>query len=271
MNKSALIALLVALILPLTAYLIFKDYSKSAVALPRHFFDDTVITTNKKGKLIHDTLWHKLPEMQFQNQSGDTVSWKNMMIDSTGKILVINFFFTHCPTICPSLTINMKKLQESVKNSEKVGDRTAEYVQFLSITVDPERDSVAALKKWADRFQVNPANWWLVTADKKKIYDMCINDMRLGLVDGEGVDTSFIHTDRFILVDRHRVIRGFYKGLEDESLSQLSEDIVLLSLEKDKADKSFLSGKLELIGIVFLITLVGLGMFLFVLRKTKNK
>jgi protein SCO1/2 len=271
-NRTALYALLLALIFPLVAYFIVKKVSEKAVQLPPRFYPDSVLRKKEKGKIITDTLWHRLPEISFTNQLGQQVSWKNMMKDdSMGKIIVANFFFTHCPTICPTLTANMKKLQESLKAAEKVGDRTADYVQLLSFSVDPERDSVPELKKWADRFQVNPLNWWLLTGDKEQIYDLCINEMKLGLVDGQGVDTAFIHTDRFVLIDRDRVIRGYYRGLDDESLARLSEDIVLLSLEKDKKKKSFLAGKLELIGVIYLLTLAGLGIFLFFLRKARNK
>lgn len=271
MNKTAIYALLLALILPLGAYFIVKKLSETAVVLPPRFYPDTVITKEVKGKIITDTLWHRLPEISLTNHLGQRVGWKDMTKDSTGKIIVANFFFTHCPTICPTLTRNMKWLQDRVKKSEKVGDRTADYVQFLSFSIDPERDSVPELKKWADRFQVNPVNWWLLTGNKNSIYDLCINEMKLGLVDGLGVDTSFIHTDRFVLIDRDRVIRGYYRGLDSASLAQLSEDIVLLSLEKDKKKKSFLQDQLDLIAVVFLVTLAGLGIFLAVLRKTQNK
>jgi len=269
-NKTALYALLLALILPLGAYFVVKKLSETAVVLPPRFYPDSVITKEEKGKLITDTVWHRLPEISLTNHLGKKVGWKDMMKDSAGKIIVANFFFTHCPTICPTLTTHMKWLQESLKKSEKVGDRTADYVQFLSFSIDPERDSVPELKKWADRFQINPVNWWLLTGDKKSIYDLCINEMKLGLVDGNGVDTSFIHTDRFVLIDRDRVIRGYYRGLDSASIAQLSEDIVLLSLEKDKKRKSFLSDQLELIAVVFLLTLIGLGIFLWVLKKTKT-
>ncbi len=271
MNRTALYALLLALIFPLVAYFIVKKVSEKAVQLPPRFYPDSVLRKKEKGKIITDTLWHRLPEISFTNQLGQQVGWKDRMKDSAGKIIVANFFFTHCPTICPTLTANMKKLQESLKTAEKVGDRTADYVQLLSFSVDPERDSVPELKKWADRFRVNPVNWWLLTGDKKQIYDLCINEMKLGLVDGQGVDTAFIHTDRFVLIDRDRVIRGYYRGLDDESLARLSEDIVLLSLEKDRKKKSFLAGKLELIGVIYLLTLAGLGIFLFFLRKARNK
>lgn len=270
MNKTALLALLLALILPLAGYFIVKAFSDQAVTMPPRYYPDSVITKTIDGKLETDTVWHRLPEISLVNQMGDTIGWKDMMKDSSGKIIVANFFFTSCPTICPALTANMRWLQEGMKKSQKVGDRTADYVHFLSFSVDPERDSVPRLKEWADRFQVNPVNWWLLTGDKKQIYDLSIEHMKLALVDGEGVDTSFIHTDRFVLIDRDRVVRGFYRGLDSSSIARLSEDIVLLSLEKDKKKKSFFSDKLELIAVVFLVTLVGLGIFLAVLRKSKR-
>lgn len=271
MNKTALYALMLALLLPLISYFIVKKLGDRAVDMPPRFFPDSVIVKTVDGKLETDTAWHRLPEISMINHLGQRVGWKDMMKDSNGKIIVANFFFTHCPSICPALTRNMKWLQETVKKSEKVGDRTADFVQFLSFSVDPERDSVPALKQWADRFQVNPANWWLLTGNKKEIYDLSINDMKLGLVDGEGVDTSFIHTERFVLVDRNRIIRGYYNGLDTMALAKLSRDIVLLSLEKDKKKKSFLAGNLEMIAVVFLLTLIALGIFLLVLKKTRNK
>lgn len=262
---------MLALLVPLVSYFIVKGLSDRAIQMPPRYYPDSVITKTVDGKLRTDTLWHQLPEISMTNHLGKKVGWKDMMKDSAGKIIVADFFFTHCPTICPVITRNMHWLQESVKNSERVGDRTADYVQFLSFSIDPERDSVSQLKKWADRFQVNPQNWWLLTGNKKEIYDLSINDMKLMAQDGGPVDSNFLHTDYFVLVDRYRIIRGYYHGLDSASVAKLSEDIVLLSLEKDKKKKSFLGGQLELIGVVFLLTLVGLGIFLWVLRKTKGK
>lgn len=271
MNKTALYALLIALILPLGAYYLVKRLSDKAVILPPRFYADSVVTKKENGKIITDTVWHQLPEISLTNQLGEKVGWSDIKNDSVGKIIVADFFFTHCPTICPSLTLNMKRLQDGLKKSQKVGDLTADYVQFLSFSIDPERDSVPELKKWADRFNVNPINWWLLTGDKKEIYDLCINDMKLGLVDGLGVDTSFIHTDRFVLIDKDRVIRGYYRGLDSASIFKLSEDIVLLSLEKNKKDRSFFEGKLELIGVIYLLAILGLGLFLTALRWKRKK
>jgi protein SCO1/2 len=136
--------------------------------------------------------------------------------------------------------------------------------------VDPERDSVPRLKAWADRFQIDPLNWWLLTGDKKQIYDLSIEDMKVLAIDGKGVDTSFIHTDRFVLIDRNRNIRGYYHGLDTSSLQQLSRDIILLHLEKDRKRKPLFNGQMDLILIVSLITLLGIGLLLYLTKRNKK-
>lgn len=266
MNKKAIYALLLAVVVPLICYFIIKGYSDSAILMPRHYLADSIITKTEKGKKVTDTAWHKLPDFSLINQQGDTVSWEGLK----GKVVVADFFFTHCPTICPRLTTNMRYLQQSINNSQRVGDKTPDFLHFLSFSIDPERDSVSRLKQWADRFQVNPEQWWLLTGTKKDIYDMAINEMKIGLVDGQGVDTNFIHTDHFVLIDSNRHVRGYYHGLDTASLQQLSNDIIFLTMEKDPGRKFFLAGKLELIAIVFLVAIVGVGLLLFIIRKKEK-
>lgn len=275
MNTKAFYGLLLALLVPVVCYFIIKQASEAQPLVPRHYIYDSVRVINQKGKNVEDTIWHRLPDFTLTNQLGQPVSlkdmkgvsFKNNKPDTSNKIIVANFFFTHCPTICPGLTQNMKRLQQSITNAQRVGDKTPSFVQFLSFSVDPLRDSVPRLKAWADRFQVDPANWWLLTGDKKTIYDLCINDMKLGLVDGEGVDTGFIHTDKFVLFDRNRTIRGYYNGLDSVSVAKLSADIIFLSLEKDHSKKSFFAGKLQLMAIVFLITTLAVAVLVYVLKK----
>jgi protein SCO1 len=265
-NKKAIYALMLAALLPLVSYLLIKNYSDSAVVMPRHYLPDTIINVVKNGKNVSDTVWHRLPDFSLINQQGDTVSWKGL----EGKVVVADFFFTHCPTICPALTRNMKHLQESINNAQRVGDKTPDFIHFLSFSIDPERDSVPRLKHWADRYQVNPEQWWLLTGEKRVIYDMAINDMKVGLVDGHGIDTSFLHTDYFVLIDQRRQVRGYYRGLDSMDLRRVANDIVMLSMEKDPAKKGFLAGKLEIMMIAFFAALVGVVALLFILRKKKN-
>lgn len=283
MNKTALYGIFVALIIPMVAYFIMKKVP--TVILPHRVFFDSVSTKISKGKEVTDTVWSRVPDFSFTNQSGQQVSWKDMMYQRNdsrqeGKIVVIDFFFTHCPTICPAMTRNMKLLRDHIKTNNMVGDREANFVQFLSVSVDPERDNIAELKKWADRFQINPENWWLLTGNKKEIYDWARNGLQLGIVDGGNVDTSFMHPQLFMLLDKDRIIRArkdkdgnikMYNGLDSSSLKNLAEDIVLLSLEKDPKKKSPLAGKLELIAIVFAFAAVGIILLIFFLKKENKK
>ena len=95
MSKKALYGLLVALFLPIVCYFIIRNISTHAVAMPRHYIYDTVITRIEGGKQVQDTLWHQLPHFLLINQLGRQVSWK----DIGDKVVVADFFFTRCPTI----------------------------------------------------------------------------------------------------------------------------------------------------------------------------
>ena len=262
-NKKALYAVMLAMLLPLTAYFIVKRKSETAVTMPRHYLPDSVVAVTKNGKRTTDTVWHRLANFTFTNQEGKLVSLDSLK----GKIIIADFFFTHCPTICPGLTRNMKRMAESIHNGKRVGDKTNKQVHFLSFSIDPERDSVERLKYWADKFQIDPEKWWLLTGDKKAIYDMVIEEMKVGLVDGKGVDTNFIHSDRFVLIDSNRHVRGYYSGLDSVALAKLSNDLVLLTMEKDPKSKSFFDGKLQLMAVVFLLAIMGAGLLLYFLRK----
>ena len=273
MNRKALLGLALALLLPLAAYLVMKDKSGQVTALPPHYLPDSVIRYTKDGKDYFDTIWHKIPDFQLTNQLGQQVGWKEL----EGKVVVANFFFTHCPTICPPMTLHMKKMRDAIKSASKVGNREAHFLHFLSFSIDPERDSVAKLKQWADRFQINPQNWWLLTGDRQQIYDLSINHFKLTAIDGAHIDSHFVHTDYFVLIDKNRQVRGYYHSLNENmqadtaSLSKLARDVIYLSLEKNPNKKSVFAGKLELILVVFVLLLLGLVLFFTYLKKEKQK
>jgi len=234
MNKKALAALCIALLIPVICYLILKTTSEEAVAMPRRFYMDSLISKTVDGKTTSDTIWHKTGNIKLINQLGDSVS----LYDIQNRVIVADFFFTRCPNICPVMTKNMAKLQQSFSHfneGRKIVDSS--IVRFLSFSIDPDRDSVPVLKKYADKFSVDHDNWWMLTGKKKTIYDFALNELKLGLVDGEGVDTSFIHSEKFVLLDKDYVVRGYYNGTDTTSLATMAKDIGLLMLEKDRNKK----------------------------------
>jgi protein SCO1/2 len=226
MNKKAILALLMVVGLPVTAYFIVKHESETAIDMPRRYFFDTVVEKTEKGKRVIDTVWHKVANFTYTNQLGQIVSADSLK----GKILVVDYFFTRCPNPCPTLTRNMKKMQDAFLKNDSL-------VHFISFTVDPGRDSVGALKKYADRYGVRHNNWWFLTGEKKSIYDLAYNEFKSATIDGGEVDTAFLHTSKFFLLDKDRVIRGWYEGTDTVAMAKLAKDIGLLFLEKDKKKK----------------------------------
>lgn len=265
MSKKAILALMIAVLIPVLSYVILKATSETAVVMPRKYLLDSVNSRIENGKSIIDSIWHQTANIKLINQLGDSVS----LYDRPGKITVIDFFFTRCPNPCPTLTRNMRKLQLSFANYQegrKVIDSSV--VQFISFTVDPERDSVTALKNYADQYQVSPDNWWMLTGEKKKIYDFAFNELKIGLFDGHGVDTAFLHTPKFLLLDKNYVLRGLYDGRDTAALAQLAKDVGLLMLEKDKTKKSALF--LEIIDLKWLWALVVVLVIVFVVVIAQN-
>jgi protein SCO1 len=232
-SKKALLSLCIVALLPIVSYLIVKRASDDAVVMPRHYFPDSVINKVVDGKTVTDTVWHRLENISLVNQLGDTVS----LDDISGSIIIADFIFTRCPSICPILTKNMKELQDAMKMKDSRRRIDSSYVRFISFTVDPQRDTPEVLKHYADKYAVNHDTWWFLTGDKKKIYDYALNELKLGLQDGNGVDSNFIHTDKFVLIDKYRIVRGYYDGTDSASMSKLAEDLTLLMLEKDKKTK----------------------------------
>lgn len=221
MKKGAFLALSLAILLPVLGYLLVSYYSNRDVKMPPRYFYDSTYINEKNGKTTFDTTWHSVNGMHFTNQLGQDVS----LDDLKGKIIVLDFFFTRCPTICPQLAIAMKKLQNSFPNNDSI-------VQFVSISVDPNHDSVPQLRKWAEKFNVNPDSWWLLTGNRDSIYDFALHEMKASVAD-VNVDTAFIHTENFFLLDKQRVVRGWYSGLDSVAQKRLVRDIPLLMLEKD--------------------------------------
>jgi protein SCO1 len=255
-----------AVLVPLTSYLIVKDASDGAIAMPHRYYYDSVAVKMKDGKQIDDTLWHKVNNISLANQLGQNVSLDSL----NGKVIVADFFFTHCPNICPTLTRNMKQLQDALRQKDETRKADTSFVQLLSFTVDPKRDSPTVLKKYADKFGVNPDVWWLLTGEKKNIYDFALNELKMGIADADGADSNFIHTQKMVLLDKQHVVRGYYDGLDSAALSRLANDIGLILLERDKNSKSELS-ELKPLFPMFIIVILGTAIAVFFFsRKQKN-
>jgi len=141
---------------------------------------------------------HKVSDFNLINQNGKAITQK----DFEGKIYVADFFFTRCQTICPIMAINMGDLQEYYKNDDEI--------KFLSHSVTPIIDSVPVLRAYADKKGVIDGKWEITTGDKKHLYELARKSYLAVLDEGDGGEQDFIHTERFILIDKKKKIRGIF-------------------------------------------------------------
>lgn len=227
-NKTFLGGLAVALLLPLSFWLYYTLKVGEVVKdrLPHYYIVDSIA-----GK---DTVYHRVADITFTNQLGNKVSLNKTL---AGKIVVIDFFFTRCPSICPRLTANIRLLQKAFMKKPFMENSLGNDIQFLSVTVNPEHDSFPVLRAYADRFGANHDHWWFLTGNKKDIYNLARNELRLSVQPGDGGADDFIHTEKLVLLDTSRYIRGYYNGLDTVDLKRCADDIVLLTLEKKRKKK----------------------------------
>jgi len=176
-------------------------------------------TTDENGNRVY----HSIADFEVVNQMGDTL--RND--DFKGKIHVANFFFTSCPLICPTITQNLRTVQNNLSLEELV---------FVSFSIDPKRDSVPRLKQFAERMRVDEANWHFVVADKSSIYLLARNSYFLVAVEGTAERNDFIHSEQVALVDKDMRIRGFYDGMDEQEMVKLESDILKLHRSYEEHD-----------------------------------
>lgn len=163
----------------------------------------------------------------FINQDGRPVTEKNV----EGKVYVTEYFFTTCPSICPKLNSNMRKIYEAYKNEPG-------FI-IVSHTCDPGRDSAARLKQYADSMKVDTQRWWFLTGRKDSLYQTARNSYLLDDPQNnlQNIDEQFLHTQFFALVDKKGRVRKIYDGLKKEELEELKKDIAALLKEHDRGQR----------------------------------
>ena len=167
---------------------------------------------------------HRILDFELVNHLGDTVT----LADVEGQILMVDFFFSRCATICPVMTQNLKRIHDRLDAQMPV--------RILSHSVTPQADSVSVLNRYAEKHGANPELWWFLTGEKKEIYKLARRSYFSCLDEGDGGFQDFVHTENIVLVDEKGRLRGFYDGTDSKSMSQLFNDLQVL-LEK-KSDKS---------------------------------
>lgn len=163
------------------------------------------------GTKIPDTIYHSLPAFKLTDQNGKPVTGGSF----DKKIFVASFFYTGCPNVCSEINENLRKLAVTYRKNS--------MVKFVSITVDPQHDDVPALKKYAAKYQLPADKWLFLTGDTAAVYNIARNGF---LVNAAKLDKGeFAFSDKLILIDADKRIRGYYAGTSAPDVSRLNDEI----------------------------------------------
>jgi protein SCO1/2 len=139
-----------------------------------------------------------------------------------GKTWVADFIFTNCPGACPKMTMRMAGLQKALARPD---------VHFVSFSVDPDRDTPAALKAYAKTYDADPARWHFLTGEKAALFQAA-RDMKLTAEPAGVLGPEIAHAEKFLLVDRAGRVRGAYDSTDDQDIKRLAADAAALAGEK---------------------------------------
>jgi len=163
----------------------------------------------------------KVPSFQFLNQDSLLISER----DYEGKVYIVEFFFTTCPTICPVMNSNLVEIQEEFRDLDNFG--------VASFTINPEYDTPGVLKKYADKYGINDLDWHLLTGDRQAIFDLANIGFNIFAAENPEVPGGFEHSGLFALVDKNGYLRSrtddfgnpiiYYKGTISESEGENEE------------------------------------------------
>lgn len=178
----------------------------------------------------------QIPDFSFTDQEGNNVTAH----DLKGKVVVLDFFFTTCPTICPIMSNNMAELAEEFKGDDVV---------FVSITINPFYDTPERLLDYQNKYLPNTDQWFLLTGERDAIYTLAEKGFFMIAQEDEAAPGGFEHSGLFALIDSEGYFRSskdnfgnpliYYRGTitrklkvdadgETEQISQLAEDIRIL-------------------------------------------
>lgn len=152
------------------------------------------------GKTITDSIFQKIPEFRFLNEDSIFVSNKNFK----NKIWIAEFFFASCPTICPVMNLQLKKLNKETRALNK-------HIQFLSFTIDPENDTPSLLKDYKKRHRINSENWAFLTGNESETHALGINNFLTFAGKDDEAAGGYAHSGSFTLVDKKGIVRGVYE------------------------------------------------------------
>jgi len=169
-----------------------------------------------------DTTYRTIPAFRFLNQDSVPVTEK----DFDGKIYVADFFFTSCPTICPTMHRNVLKVYGKYLNNPEV--------KFASHTIDVKYDTPSRMKAYATKLGIKGTQWEFLWGTRDSVYAIAERNYLVSVGEDGKAAGGFVHQGYLVLVDKDKRIRGAYDGTEDKQVQQLMDDMDVLLAEYKK-------------------------------------
>jgi len=177
-----------------------------------HSADNKMLETSELGS--------KISSFNFTDQREDTYTDKEVK----GCIYVADYFFVTCPGICKEMGSQLQRVYAAFEKEKNV--------KILSHTSKPDEDKPDVLMAYAQKMGVKDHDKWVfLTGDKKSLYDVAHNQYHIVDELGNGDEDDFIHSERFVLIDKDSYIRGYYDGTDSASVDKLMQDIRFLLQE----------------------------------------
>ena len=173
-----------------------------------------IIYARVDGKEYQDTVYPKVPKFTFLNQ--DSIKTSSTMF--AGKLWVVDFFFTSCPTICPVMTTNLKKVNHALS-------RYKSEIQFISFTINPDYDQPSILRKYRKLHGISATNWSFLAGDEAKTHQMGIENFQTFAGRDDEAEGGYAHSGAFTLVDKEGYVRGVYLGTDNQEVKRLINDV----------------------------------------------
>lgn len=225
--KSFIILVLILIVPGFLYYLLQAKGKNRYKPLPIYGPKQVAKTFHKiRGKIVYDTVYHQIQDFKLYDQENHLVTQKNL----TGKVIVANFFFTGCPTLCKEIDKNIARLANDYQRNN--------MLKFVSITVDPQKDDPSVLKTYANSLNANDNQWKFLTGDTATIYSLSRNGFLVSAINGNNNPDNFVYSEKLILVDQERRIRGYYNGSSVNEIAKLNDEIKVLIAEELRKVKS---------------------------------
>jgi protein SCO1 len=195
------------LMIPILIILFLKNFSSNTYSIPILY--ETGVEDPYQECDFPSGEQHYIPSFSFYSQDSSVVGSREMK----GKITIVDFFFTSCPSICPVMSTELERVQDAFRKEDNV--------QIFSISLDPDFDTPAVLAEYAAFHGADPEKWFFLHGPREQIYTLARCGFVLPALDGGKNPDDFVHSDKFVLVDEEGRIRGYYSGTNRDGVDQL--------------------------------------------------